>query len=155
MHRANGEWIWVQRKITSTWGHRPKRRWCGSKLPYLKPYSNGRKGGFNKWQWWGSHRKSIVKHIFTVPPLWSVSVVIKYSELGLNKCKAIKDFAVIYLFYKNLGWNNPVIQYCLLNSHIYNWQKISIQFSATVKVLSDQECQSAKDDNKWLSSIYL
>ena len=58
----------------------------------------------------GFLQKITGKHILTVLPLWSMSVMIKYSELGLNKCKAMKDFAVfclifipvIYLFFKHL-----------------------------------------------------
>ena len=55
-----------------------------------------------------------------------MSVIIKYSELGLNKYKAMQDFAVfylifipvIYLFFKHLDWNNPLIQHCLLNAYL-------------------------------------
>ena len=45
----------------------------------------------------GFLQKITGKHILTVLPLWSMSVMIKYSELGLNKCKAMKDFAVFCL----------------------------------------------------------
>lgn len=33
VHRADGEWIWGQRKTISTQDHRPMRRWCDSQSP--------------------------------------------------------------------------------------------------------------------------
>ena len=120
------EWIWGQRKIISTEDHRPVGRWCGSQLALSKSIFNRRRVGFNKWQWWGSQRKSIVKSILTVPSLWSMSVVIKYSKASLKKCKAIQDSAVIYLILI------PVIYFIFPKTlaEITHWYRVTIFFTS-------------------------
>ena len=84
----------------------------------------------------GFLQKTTGKHILTVPPPWSMSVMIKHSELGLNTCKAMKDFVVfylifipvIYLFCKHLDWSNPLIQHCLLNAYFTTDTRSALRF---------------------------
>lgn len=94
-----------------------------------------KESGFNKWQWWGSYRKSL-ESIFSQSLPSGLGLSWSNTELGLNKCKAMKDFAVfylifipvIYLFFKHLDWSNPLIQHCLLNAYFTTDTRSALRF---------------------------